>query len=26
MNSKELHYVQEKYPEFFINQKYPDEN
>jgi len=26
MNSKELHYVHQKYPEFFINQKYPDEN
>ena len=26
MNSKELNYVHQKYPEFFINQKYPDEN
>jgi len=26
MNSKELKYVQEKYPEFVKNRKYPDEN
>ena len=26
MNSKELQYVQEKYPEFVKNRKYPDEN
>jgi glycosyltransferase involved in cell wall biosynthesis len=26
MNSKELKYVQEKYPEFIKNRKYPDEN
>jgi len=26
MNSKELQYVHEKYPEFMINPKYPDEN
>ena len=25
MNSKELQYVYQKYPDFFINQKYPDE-
>ena len=25
MNSKELQYVRQKYPDFFINQKYPDE-
>ena len=26
MNSKELNYVHQKYPQFFMNQKYPDEN
>ena len=26
MNSKELHYVHQKYPDFMINPKYPDEN
>ena len=26
MNSKELNYVHQKYPQFFIKQKYPDEN
>jgi hypothetical protein len=26
MNSRELQYVHEKYPEFIINPKYPDEN
>ena len=26
MNSKELRYVNEKYPEFMISSKYPDEN
>ncbi len=26
MNSKELNYVHQKYPEFLITQKYPDEN
>ena len=26
MNSKELNYVHQKYPQFFIKQEYPDEN
>ena len=26
MNSKELKYVHQKYPDFFNNPKYPDEN
>ena len=25
MNSRELHYIHQKYPEFMINPKYPDE-